>query len=691
MIGAPLLTPFATALLSSALALTGQRPALDASHAFFHADRTPSDSTIVATSRVGDLDRGTYQRYLAGLRPTSQRLAALGFDFLLARECEERGLARSAPTLALATSSRRLLTSGRTSARSPQPSLRARFATEALRQLRVAALVGAQRRADPAAIRELFDHRYGQDGVRVRLRHVFISVATARAEAPLDRARRLHARIATGATFDELLRESDDRATRTALRNPATAATAGVLPKYNYRRFGPDFADAVRGLAVGEVSAPVASPRGYHLIELLERRVTRLADVRTGLAKEVAGGRVTQPELDALQRELFAKFEFRLVNDQGPERTQDPTRKSTTDWPHYRGDPGLAGRAAGSLGDVPELAWSFATAGEILSSPIVVDGIVYVGSTDNSVYALDLQTGEKRWSFATGDMVEAPALHLAGNIYIGSSDGFFYALDAATGQLRWRFETKDRILGGANWFRTKAGELHVVVGSYDASVYCLDTAGKSQWSYETDNYVHGAPAVGKGEIVFGGCDAGLHLVDAETGKRITKIDLGQGCQVAGSVALVDDRAYFGHYGNEFLRVQLESGEVEWTYKNRRQGFVSSPALDDEHVVVGSRDKQLHCMSRKDGKPLWKFKTRRKVDGSPVICGDKVVFGSGDGRLYMLRLATGELVWSYDIGKPVFSSPAVSNGMIVVGANDKKIWAFRAHPARDSVKAPAKDK
>src|SRR5690348_15313085 len=40
-----------------------------------------------------------------------------------------------------------------------------------------------------------------------------------------------------------------------------------------------------------------------------------------------------------------------------------------------------------------DIAWTFQTGGAVNSSPAVVDGVVYVGSSDGSVYALDAITG----------------------------------------------------------------------------------------------------------------------------------------------------------------------------------------------------------------------------------------------------------------------------------------------------------
>jgi outer membrane protein assembly factor BamB len=96
-------------------------------------------------------------------------------------------------------------------------------------------------------------------------------------------------------------------------------------------------------------------------------------------------------------------------------------------------------------------------------------------------------------------------------------------------------------------------------------------------------------------------------------------------------------------------------------------------------VFGGRDKILHCVSRKDGKSLWSFATKGKVDSSPVICGDKVIVGSDDGRLYLVALDSptpnGKELWKYEIGQPIGSSPAVAQGKVVIGCDDGNVYCF----------------
>ena len=64
------------------------------------------------------------------------------------------------------------------------------------------------------------------------------------------------------------------------------------------------------------------------------------------------------------------------------------------------------------------------------SSPAVVDGVVYVGSNDDYVYALDARSGELRWRYETGGDVDSSPAVVDGVVYVGSEDDYVYALDA---------------------------------------------------------------------------------------------------------------------------------------------------------------------------------------------------------------------------------------------------------------------
>jgi outer membrane protein assembly factor BamB len=344
-------------------------------------------------------------------------------------------------------------------------------------------------------------------------------------------------------------------------------------------------------------------------------------------------------------------------------------------WPMFHGGQGLLGRAEGDLADSLVLLWKFKTGAEVKSSPALAEGHVFVGSCDESLYAIDLATGQKLWSYKTGGSVEAAPCVLEGRVFVGSSDNFLYALDAGTGELKWKYETGGQILGSANWTRAPDGQkTWILVGSYDNKVHCVEAGtGQPVWVYETGNYVNGSPAVADGRCVFGGCDAIIHVVSLADGTKVTEIDSGS--YIAASAAFVDAQVYVGNYENIFLRADLKTNQVLWKYAQSDAPFFSSPAVDEQLVVVGGRDEQVHCVRRDNGAKVWTFKTLGEVNSSPVICGDKVVVGSDDGRLYLLTLADGKPLWSYEMGQPVTSSPAVVGGIVVVGCDDGCVYAF----------------
>ena len=73
-------------------------------------------------------------------------------------------------------------------------------------------------------------------------------------------------------------------------------------------------------------------------------------------------------------------------------------------------------------------AWTFATRARVDSSPAIVGGRVYIGSSDGRLYVLDAQSGKKLWEFDAGSALTASPAVAAGRLVIGSQDGRIYVL-----------------------------------------------------------------------------------------------------------------------------------------------------------------------------------------------------------------------------------------------------------------------
>lgn len=77
---------------------------------------------------------------------------------------------------------------------------------------------------------------------------------------------------------------------------------------------------------------------------------------------------------------------------------------------------------------------------------MVAGGIVYVGSEDHTVYAIDGEGGTLIWSYETGGQVRSTPAVAAGSVFSASQDGYLYALSERDGTFRW--QTKVDLGGG---------------------------------------------------------------------------------------------------------------------------------------------------------------------------------------------------------------------------------------------------
>ena len=158
--------------------------------------------------------------------------------------------------------------------------------------------------------------------------------------------------------------------------------------------------------------------------------------------------------------------------------------------------------------------WSTSTSAYINSSPAVVGSIVYIGSNDKALYALDARTGKIIWAHNANDGVGSSPAIANGIVYVGSDDDNLYAFNARTGTTIWIYTT-----GGPVWSSPIVANGVVYVGSNDNSLYALDAAtGKVLWTHTTDNFVSSSPAVVNGVVYVGSEDDKLYALDAKQWK-----------------------------------------------------------------------------------------------------------------------------------------------------------------------------
>ena len=309
-----------------------------------------------------------------------------------------------------------------------------------------------------------------------------------------------------------------------------------------------------------------------------------------------------------------------------------------------------------------KLQWKFATAGErrfagkhlhgflpageimpdpfdvFLSSPAVANGIVYVGSGDGNVYAINAQSGQRVWAFHTGNVVHASPAVADGTVYVGSWDTYFYALDAASGKMKWRFKTgEDSVISNQTGIQSSAAVANGVVyfGCRDSKLYALDAqSGTQKWSFDNKgSWVVSSPAIHNGVVYFVTSDSRmLHALDATTGQPVFSLQMTW--FLFGSPAIAGDMLYVGSWDGTLSAVSLTTHKLAWT-------FLSDAArLHRARLTTpdgGVNYKALGGTSFYDDLPISieKMYSAGGILSSPAIVPQGIIVGSADGNIYAL--------------------------------------------------------
>ena len=342
----------------------------------------------------------------------------------------------------------------------------------------------------------------------------------------------------------------------------------------------------------------------------------------------------------------------------------------------FRGNPQHTGVYPGpAVAQFTKIKWRFPTKGQVLSSPAIADGTLYIGSSDHFLYALDASNGTLRWKFKTGGRITSSPAVSAGLVYFGSFDSNFYAVDAATGHLKWKFTT-------AGERRFAATHLHgaepaaetmpdpfdfylsspvvangaVYFGSGDTNIYALDGAtGALKWKFKTGDVVHSSPAISDGTLFAGSWDSYFYALDSTTGKEKWRFKTGDDPNIHNQVGIQSSAAvangvvYFGCRDSKFYALDAATGKQLWFFANKGSWVIASPAVFDGKVYFATSDTGLiHALDAKSGAPLFSLDNKHwPMFSSPAIAGDTLYIGSHEGKLLAIDLKAQKFAWTFE--------------------------------------------
>ena len=363
------------------------------------------------------------------------------------------------------------------------------------------------------------------------------------------------------------------------------------------------------------------------------------------------------------------------------------------DWAAFRGGADRGGNADG--GEVPlglALKWAVRGKGSgsrIDSSPAIVQGAVYVGVSESSVFSpsgrvisVDLEGGKPRWEKKTrrpvfSSPVVAGGLVMVGEGYHQDQQCRLMCLQASDGAERWTFEVKSHIESSP---QVEGGRVYF--GAGDDGLICLDIDGGKEVWRSSGQHVDISPWAASG-FLFAGTGYGssaalaLSLKDGSVAWR-TPMDL----PVWGSPLLLGNRLYFGLGNGDFLKSAAEprggvvclsalGGKEVWRTPIP-DAVLTALTHKKDRLFLGSRDGHLYALDAVKGAVLWKRPVGGPVLASPLVGRERVLAVSGTGKLVVAAIQTGEELASVDLSRllevetGVFSSPALAAGKVVLG-------------------------
>ncbi len=88
------------------------------------------------------------------------------------------------------------------------------------------------------------------------------------------------------------------------------------------------------------------------------------------------------------------------------------------------------------------------------------------------------------------------------------------------------------------------------------------------------------------------------------------------------------------------------------------------------------DWKIYCLDAANGAHIWNYTTSgQAIVSSPAVADEKVYVGSDDGKIYCLDAANGAHIWNYTTNNKIQSSPAVADSVVFVGSDDYFLYAF----------------
>ncbi len=298
------------------------------------------------------------------------------------------------------------------------------------------------------------------------------------------------------------------------------------------------------------------------------------------------------------------------------------------------------------------------------SGTAVHDGMLYAGSVDGRVVAINISSRNPQW---------------------------FYTITTApsSGMSCSQSPTSTTIYGTP----IVDGDV-VYVGSYSGKVLALNTVARSQdlpfpqtrygeWEWDCPGTNAGSNAIVAGlvmsedAIYVASSDGKVYSLDKGTGDENWKREdipvLGE--KLWTTPVIDGDTIYVSTYDGHIVTLSVETGALlPWSFESGT-GFASCPVIYGDTIYVGSFDNKLYAIKIGGSEPSWSFPGGNWFWAAPLVNKGVVYAGCLDGKVYAIDAETGEELWEFDAGNPIVSSPVLMDNLLIVADESGSVYVF----------------
>jgi outer membrane protein assembly factor BamB len=376
------------------------------------------------------------------------------------------------------------------------------------------------------------------------------------------------------------------------------------------------------------------------------------------------------------------------------------------------------------LGGRLEATWRVETGSQISASPTIIDGTLFIGNNDGTLYAIDAASGQVLWKARVPNPLMSNPLVYGDVVIVGEGDPTSRTSSPSepvmVGQGPSALIAFDRSNGAMRWQTPLSGSAMPTPAIVDGILVNHDGAGYingmdpetgekryARWLGSMASMTAALP-VGRGDFVTTGVGSNaVWRVHADGGAVVWRSAFSKGASGIGDCPPVSDgdRIYcdyvspvwpdtstvIGNLTSERVyALRVDDGSVLWDVALESGSLpirneAAIPLLADGLLYLGSAiSPWMHALDAASGTLVWEMPTRGAVKGGIVEVGGTVYFGDLGGYLWALDAKTGRVIGDKNMHTPFnVGSPIVYGKTLIIGSDSGSLVALPLQAIRSS--------